>query len=103
MTDRSEDLAALEAFRVANPPRPERPRQCLTDGCRNVAVKGRSRCPKCGGGGFEWSKPMPPGWGTTRAAHLRIEPNCRVCGRPAVTVDHILARAFGGTDHESNL
>ena len=37
------------------------------------------------------------------AAHLRAEPNCRWCGAPAITVDHILARAFGGTDDERNL
>jgi 5-methylcytosine-specific restriction endonuclease McrA len=46
---------------------------------------------------------MGSGWGTIRAAHLRIEPNCRVCGVRAVTVDHILARAFGGGNDERNL
>jgi 5-methylcytosine-specific restriction endonuclease McrA len=46
---------------------------------------------------------MGAGWGSIRAAHLRIEPNCRACGVRAVTVDHIVARAFGGTNDERNL
>jgi 5-methylcytosine-specific restriction enzyme A len=80
------------------------PRKCLTDNCRYPAAKGSSRCKeRCGGGGWEWSRPMGAGWGSIRAAHLRIEPNCRVCGVRAVTVDHIVARAFGGTSDERNL
>jgi 5-methylcytosine-specific restriction endonuclease McrA len=80
------------------------PRQCLTDGCLYPAAKGGARFKeRCGGGVWDWSKPMGAGWGSMRAAHLRIKPGCRVCGRPAVTVDHIVARAFGGTNDERNL
>jgi 5-methylcytosine-specific restriction protein A len=79
------------------------PRQCITDRCRNAAIAGRSRCREHGGGGWAWSRPMGPGWGSIRAAHLKREPNCRWCGAPALTVDHRLARAFGGTDDERNL
>ncbi|MCI0633890.1 MAG: HNH endonuclease [Actinobacteria bacterium] len=45
---------------------------------------------------------MGAGWSRLRAAVLRSEPDCW-CGRPAVTVDHVQARAFGGTDDRSNL
>ncbi len=79
------------------------PRQCLTDGCLYPAVPGRSRCKECGGASWAWSKPMGAGWASIRAGHLRREPNCRVCGSQATTVDHRLARAFGGGDEESNL
>ncbi|TDD47945.1 HNH endonuclease [Saccharopolyspora elongata] len=36
-----------------------------------------------------------------KAEHLRLEPNCRGCGRPAEQVDHILPLAKGGAmfDH----
>jgi 5-methylcytosine-specific restriction endonuclease McrA len=34
---------------------------------------------------------------------LEEEPNCRLCGQSAVTVDHIIARRFGGTDDGANL
>lgn len=46
---------------------------------------------------------MGPGWRNTRAAKLKVNPNCEVCGRQATTVDHIKARAFGGTDAWINL
>lgn len=45
---------------------------------------------------------MPRGWARTRARWLRANPDCGKCGLPAVTVDHILARAFGGADDPSN-
>lgn len=45
---------------------------------------------------------MPKGWAKTRARWLRANPDCVQCGRLAVTVDHIVARAFGGTDDPSN-
>ena len=38
-----------------------------------------------------------------RRAQLEREPDCRVCHNPAATVDHILAKAFGGSDHAENL
>jgi 5-methylcytosine-specific restriction protein A len=80
------------------------PRRCLTDGCPYSAAKGSARCKeRCGGGGWEWSRPMAPGWGSIRAAHLRREPGCRVCRAPATTVDHVRMRAWGGTDDEANL
>jgi 5-methylcytosine-specific restriction endonuclease McrA len=48
-------------------------------------------------------RPMSKGWPAIRARHLTLEPDCRVCGAEAVTVDHITARARGGTDEDSNL
>lgn len=38
-----------------------------------------------------------------RAQVLREEPFCRVCGRPSETVDHIIPKAWGGTDDRNNL
>lgn len=47
-------------------------------------------------------------WRKLRARILRDEPLCRICARnkrtvAAVTVDHILNKAQGGTDARSNL
>lgn len=43
-------------------------------------------------------------WATIRARVLaRDDHTCGYCGREATTVDHIVARANGGTDDESNL
>ena len=83
------------------------PRACIvrdgrcSDGGR--AVTGQSRCRAHGGRAWGWSRPMAPGWPSSRAVHLRHEPHCRHCGAAATTVDHIKARAFGGSDEEANL
>jgi len=45
---------------------------------------------------------LRPGWSRLRAQVLAEEPNCW-CGERASTVDHRVARAFGGTDQRSNL
>ena len=43
-------------------------------------------------------------WNKTRGRVLaRDNHTCTYCGREADTVDHILAKANGGTDEESNL
>lgn len=47
-------------------------------------------------------------WQQQRRAHLDREPLCRVCLRSGVTtaatdVDHIVGKAKGGTDDETNL
>jgi len=49
------------------------------------------------GGTLSWN------WTQIRNRKLQANPRCESCGRVAVTVDHILARAFGGTDDPSNL
>jgi 5-methylcytosine-specific restriction protein A len=46
---------------------------------------------------------MGSGWPTIRKRKLERNPYCQNCGAKAVTVDHILARAFGGTDVSTNL
>jgi 5-methylcytosine-specific restriction endonuclease McrA len=46
---------------------------------------------------------MPPGWDAMRKRVLREEPTCRVCGEPAVAVDHIAPRAEGGDESRANL
>lgn len=43
-------------------------------------------------------------WARVRARVLaRDDSTCAYCGREATTVDHIIAKANGGTDDESNL
>lgn len=43
-------------------------------------------------------------WRQVRAAVLAASDICWICGRPgADTVDHIVPRAQGGTDHPTNL
>lgn len=66
---------------------------------------GRGGCPvhRRGGGWIGAGGSYGRAWPRIRAAHLRAEPGCRACGQAAVTVDHILAKAFGGTDDEANL
>ena len=81
------------------------PVQCAEPGCPNRTRYG-GRCPdhtRRGGGWVGAGRDYGSRWPKIRAAHLRREPGCRVCGAPAVTVDHILAKAFGGTDDEENL
>lgn len=78
---------------------------CNIPGCPNLATK-KGRCslhPRpvwAGRRGFEGYKGE---WLNLRAQVLKEEPYCRECGAPSTTVDHITARAFGGTDVRGNL
>ena len=48
--------------------------------------------------------PMPKGWYQTRRRILQRDPVCKSCGsRPSVTVDHVINRASGGSNEDSNL
>lgn len=87
------------------------PRACTTPGCRNYAASGRATCdthtpakrpwPERGTSterGYGWR------WQQIRAMILRRDPVCTICqARPAVEVDHIVAKAFGGGDEDTNL
>lgn len=42
-------------------------------------------------------------WVKRRAVKLAHDPNCAVCGAPAVTVDHIVPKTAGGSDDWANL
>lgn len=87
-------------------------RSCL--GCGRIIPQGQGpRCVDCLGVAYSASL-LQPGKGSTRAwrglraALLAAEPFCRVCrneGRHtvAVTIDHIVLRVHGGSDHPSNL
>lgn len=46
---------------------------------------------------------MHTDWRRIRAQVLKSEPRCRSCGVKATTVDHIVPRAFGGSDRRENL
>lgn len=78
---------------------------CTYKGCPELAISG-GRCAKHqrepwqGRRGFDGYK---KDWLRIRKQVLTAEPNCRVCGDKATTVDHIVAKAFGGTDALSNL
>jgi 5-methylcytosine-specific restriction endonuclease McrA len=79
------------------------PRQCAVARCPGMAWVG-SRCSAHSSRTRGWpGTPMPPGWPRLRAQVLAEEPDCRVCGRPATTVDHVLARRFGGSNDRTNL
>ena len=78
---------------------------CTYKGCPNLAVS-NGRCaehqrePWQGRRGFAG---YTDDWPRIRRQILREEPACRVCGDKALTVDHIIAKAFGGTDARTNL
>ncbi|MFI5861209.1 HNH endonuclease [Streptomyces sp. NPDC051546] len=42
-------------------------------------------------------------WRRIRARVLAEEPECRYCGAPSDTVDHIVPRKYGGDDRRENL
>jgi 5-methylcytosine-specific restriction enzyme A len=85
-------------------------RTCLI--CGQNALPGKSRCAKHlrGGSWGRYIRKNPEraafyasaAWRSARAAQLRREPNCRVCGRPATHVDHIRPRAEGGAALDPN-
>ncbi len=57
-------------------------------------------------GGWERSefRRLPKGWAQLRRRVLRRDRLCQLCFRvPAVEVDHVVARADGGSDEVSNL
>ena len=76
-------------------------RPCMTCG---RPTRDGARCSEhARGRGWGGTRTMPSGWDAVRARVLREEPRCRECGRTAVTVDHIRARAFGGSEDRLNL
>jgi 5-methylcytosine-specific restriction enzyme A len=83
------------------------PVPCLEPGCPRLTRTG-SRCSKHQVSG--WSLTASPAergygseWVKIRRVVLEEEPTCRLCGEPATDVDHIIAKAHGGTDRRSNL
>lgn len=80
------------------------PAACRHPHCPDLAGGPRGWCPRHDPGPFAGTAAMPTGWGRIRAAVLRRDRHrCVRCGLPAVTVNHITARALGGTDEMSNL
>lgn len=87
------------------------PKACTQPGCSAYAQPGRATCvqhtkakrawPERGttterGYGYRWQQ--------IRSMILRRDPVCTICqARPAVEVDHIVAKAFGGGDEDANL
>lgn len=47
------------------------------------------------GYGYQWVK--------QRTAHLKREPNCRLCGQPGTQVDHIRPKSAGGDESDRNM
>lgn len=88
------------------------PRACTQPGCGALATAGRNTCPKhTRAPASNWtrrSSTTERGYGHTwrvlRGMILRRDPVCMVCqARPATQVDHIIPKAHGGTDEETNL
>jgi 5-methylcytosine-specific restriction protein A len=85
-----------------------KPRQvCNVRGCPALATaKGRCNAHAVEAwAGRTWADNP---WSTPEGQRLRRlvikeEPNCRLCGSPTTAVDHIVARARGGTHDRSNL
>lgn len=93
-------------------PRLAMPLEYSCSNCDRLFVRtGRgTRCPTCAPYGWPTTTPMSPGWTRTRAQKLQANPYCEnpYLIHPgqrikAITVDHIQARAFGGTDEWANL
>jgi 5-methylcytosine-specific restriction protein A len=78
-------------------------RPCLEPTCRELVRAPLSRCDRHSKKGWSNTRGMGSGWATLRRRVLTEEPRCRSCGAQAATVDHILARAFGGGDDRANL
>jgi 5-methylcytosine-specific restriction enzyme A len=88
-------------------------RRCITPGCRNYCVPGRSRCKECGGGA--WGRVpasrqiayIDPLYRRNRKTLLADNPECELrfpgCTGAATTIDHIIAPRLGGTNDLSNL
>ena len=79
------------------------PVQCAEARCHRKAAPGFSRCGVHTRGWVGAGRDYGSAWPRIRASVLAREPDCRICGRSAVTVDHIVPKARGGTDDESNL
>jgi 5-methylcytosine-specific restriction enzyme A len=88
-------------------PMPEMPVACIT--CGRPVPYGKSRCPAhTFQSSSRWAQHAAQhpeqaayyasaGWRERRAAHLRDNPDCVVCGRPARHVDHVINIASGGS------
>jgi 5-methylcytosine-specific restriction protein A len=79
-------------------------RPCLQQGVPfHLSEPGKSRCAAHAKEGWPDRPGMGSDWSTIRKRKLQASPRCERCGAKATTVDHVLARAFGGTDAPSNL
>src|SRR5207253_917152 len=85
------------------------PWPCRWPGCRLLITHGTYCQPhERRTGALTNTRPLPPNWWKLRKMVLAEEPFCRKCkeeGRivRATQVDHIIARADGGTDDRENL
>lgn len=73
-------------------------RLCLR--CGAITERGENYCHAHA---RRWPGGLGSDWPPIRNAYLKAHPRCERCGGRAVTVDHIVARAFGGTHDQANL
>jgi len=90
------------------------PRACTTPGCPGRAAR-RGPCPACEAkrkagvdarrGSAAQRQYTSSEWRRTRTRVLARDPVCCVagCGQPSTDVDHVVPRAAGGSDDDSNL
>lgn len=78
-------------------------RPCL--GCGTLIPSQRSRCPQCQPAKAKTAaRGYGSQWQATAKRVIARHPWCVQCGSTAnLTADHIIPRARGGSDHESNL
>lgn len=78
---------------------------CVRPGCYEYAVKdGRCYEHALKHGWDSSTRRKPAGWELTRQRVLRRDRyRCKVCGRRATVVDHILSQRFGGSEQQRNL
>jgi len=79
---------------------------CTVPGCPRLAIAGTGRCERHKRPPWVKTRRSPHGWSWEQRrlrVLLRDGYRCVYCGGRAQVVDHIKARAFGGTDDEGNL
>lgn len=86
---------------------PRAPKACPRSGCpKAITVRGRCEDHQFPVWERTWARPeMDRKWYRDMRKRVlsRDQYRCVVCGAPANETDHIIAKCFGGADHEDNM